>query len=206
MRYYLELAPIHGEPTYRFQSDRTWRKVSRGEALRETDYTTPNAWEILELQRRDQVLTIDGQNHHVERSGGEFFETRNDLYYNTVLSRSGETPRPSFDQMMEVIGKADDRYANRLVLKVNGKFEVRNCERDEDTFRDPSVVVRHESWSGGGGYVGAKAASDPDYYKRDFTDSMSAWKHHLKSGKCNVYCDLHTDEKLEDIEKELAAL
>lgn len=206
MRYYLELAPLHRDPIYRLQADRTWRKVDHLEPLRESDYTTPHASDIIHLRQPDQLVTLEGKEHHISPPHTNGFDALKAFYFTAYVSRDGETPRPSFDQMLEAISKGDDRYSNRLILNVNGTFEVRRCDLDEDTFRDPSVVVRHESFQAGGGYVGPKAGADSVYFKPWFTDSLDAWRHHLKTGQCNVYSDIHTDSKLEDIEKEIASI
>lgn len=203
MLFYLQISPIVNDPIFRLQTDGTWRKVEHLEPLKPSDYTTPNPDDIIALRRSNLRLRIDEEEWKVDFTRGSALDGMTEMYYTAYLSRTGNVPIPRFEQLMEVISSGDDHKGNRLVMNVNGFFELRFTDEDGRTFKDPSVVVRHESFQARGGYVGKKAGRDVRFYLPWYADSLEAWLHHLKTGQCNVYSNSHTDVKLEDLEKEL---
>ena len=203
MMYYLQLSPQHNDPIFRLQTDHTWRRVEHLEPLQDGDYSTADPEDIIALQHVDTKLTIDEKVWNVEPTQGSALEGMMALWYTAYLSRSGSVPVPKLEQLLETISGGDDRRGNRLVMNVNGSFELRSFDADERTYKDPSVVIRHESFQARGGYVGKKAGKDVRYYLPWFTDSLDAWVHHLSLCQCNVYSGTHTEAKLEDIEMQL---
>lgn len=203
MLYQLQLSSLLHDPIFRLQSDHSWRRVEYLETTQAGDYTTANPEDIIALQHSDRELRINEKTWRIEPSESNAYEGFKALWYRAYLIRSGAVPIPDFEQLLETIANGDDKRGNRLVLNVSGLFELRSFDEDERTYKDPSVVVLHESFQARGGFVGKKAAMDVNYYMPWYTDSMEAWLHHLKTGKCNAYCDTHTDAKLEDIEKAL---
>lgn len=204
--YYLELSsPFHAS-TYRLQRDKTWRNTGQDESITESDLTTPDSNEIVNLREDDIDLMIDGQQWRISPTGVSAYDSIGSLHYDAYIIRTEKPRRPSFGQMIEVIASADDSDDNRLVLLVTGLFAVRDFKDGGLVHKDPSVAVRHSSIGAGLGYFGPEAAKDLGYFRRWFNESMVAWIHHLRSGECNLYANNFGPRRPEEIEQELEEL
>ena len=110
---------------------------------------------------------------------------------------------PSKEQYIEVIRNGDDSIDKKVVLHLNGIFEV----VANDHFNiDSEYVGRSESLDAGNGYVGVAASEDADYIDRSYAMFLKAWIHFIKHGTRKVYLDLYPTESIEQLLKELENL
>jgi len=90
---------------------------------------------------------------------------------------------PSIEQLKTVNANGADNAINLLVLKTNGKFELKVISGQspaQTNFKD--VVARYETFAPGTGYVGNAASEDEHLIRNAFNSLMECWEVYKKNG------------------------
>jgi hypothetical protein len=190
--------------SYRLQNDGTWRKLEKDYALIEGDFKTSNPSEVTKRTPYGTEIEIEGTLYKISPTTGEFGE---------ILSGNSRAYRHNFpdvmlskEQLRAVIATGDDEQTNSLILNLQGQFELRQRPPFDIHKNDPTVVIRHETFSAGNDYVGAEAAQDDDHIDRLFLSSLQGWLIHLKTGKTQDYSNLPCRRSYEQLREEIELL
>ena len=84
----------------------------------------------------------------------------------------------TIEKFRSIIANGDDRRHNQLRIDKNGEVYL-SCEYVGAVNID-GVQFRYETLRAYNGYVGPKAASDPDYIKKEYEDVVYGWQHGAK--------------------------
>jgi len=128
------------------------------------------------------------------------------LYHSSCVFRRDYPEEPILEQLKSTIAAGDDSVNNCLILNVHGKFELKQSPPFNQLINDPSIVVRHETFICGNGYVGPEAAAHDTLMHDLFVSSLEHWKNHLKYHTTQEYSDTHSSKTLKQIQKELEEL
>lgn len=204
MLFTLELdGPINA----RLQIDASWRILSEDKSLLDSDYTTENIVEIKTKSRKELSFEFEGQDVKV----GSYSLEQNhilagsiNLFYTSRVFRKSFPNGPNYNQLIQAISCGEDTRNNTLILNVNGLFELRGDLKDGFTDNDPSIIVRHEAFLAGNGYVGLKALQGKKDWLEDlYGTSLKYWKDHLITHRTQEYSDYPIDFNLEDARRDL---
>jgi len=169
---------------YRLQNDGSWRECSEDKKLRETDFTCNDPAEVTQRSIAPETLEIDGKTYDIDPHR---WPTKHDqLHHASTLFRRDYPDEPSIDQLRQIIAQGDDAVSNVLILNVYGQFELRQSPPFNQLLNDPSIIVRHETFVAGNGYVGPEATEDEQHIRELFVDSLEYWKNRERHG-CQAY-------------------
>lgn len=95
---------------------------------------------------------------------------------------------PNFNQLQQTIAQGDDSINNRLILNVNGDFELRpfNDATDDYNFQRLNYVTRWETFDAGNDYVGIDASNDQRLLDGIMDWANKAWAEHQASGQTKI--------------------
>ena len=204
MLYILE-GRIHHGGTFRLQKDGSWREISRGDPLLDSDYTTDDPQTICGL-RHNHTVTIGGESLEVNPPLGVrlIADSGKVFFYTPRVLRKDYPPLPNIDQLREVIEAGNDNADNCLVLKVDASFELIQLNEDFQ-IDDPRFVAKLEFFTAHNGYVGPEASANSELIREHYNTLLECWKEHLKTGEINMEADtpptLSTGELIEEISK-----
>ena len=195
MEFYLELS--NGSKTFRLQKDKSWRDVKSAELL-PTDFLSSDAKEIIQLQKSNIVINIEGENWQIKPEDGNFGED-NILYYDVFVVRKNFSKLPSKEQLIALIEQGNDKINNSLIVNIEGVFELRDFYTLNISIDDPTIAGRNETFSAGNDYVGRAAASDNKYIDELYLNCLSMWVDHLESGCTNLYQGDSRPQSIDDL-------
>jgi hypothetical protein len=152
------------------------------------------------------MLEINGTVYEVAPDQIEVFGDKKYLSYSSSVFRRIYPKEPTFAQLKSTIASGDDSTHNCLILNVQGNFELRQSPPFNQLINDPSIVVRHETFICGNGYVGPEAAAFDKLMDDLFVSSLEHWKDHLKYHITQEYSDTNTSKTLKQIKGELEDL
>jgi len=204
MLYILE-GWIHHGGTFRLQKDGSWREISRGDPLLDSDYTTDDPQTIFGL-RHNHTVTIGGESLEVNPSLGVHLiaDSGKVFFYAPRVLRKDYPPLPNIDQLREVIKAGNDNADNCLILKVDASFELIQLNEDFQ-IDDPRFVAKLEFFIAHNGYVGSEASANSELIREHYNTLLECWKEHLITGEINMEADtpptLSTGELIEEISK-----
>jgi len=200
MKFYIELTDDIS--TFRLQSDLSWRKIETRD-IQDIDFLTPDVYELIKIQEVNGQIKLNNKNWKLNPTSSLFGEKQK-LNYRIFTIRCIKPPIPSRDQLISVIAQGDDRINNSLILNVHGLFELRDFYTLNLSFKDPTIVLRNETFSAGNGYVGKDAAKDANLIKGLYAVSLYHWLIHLQNGLTNMYSDtIMTDKPINELIKEI---
>ena len=192
-------------PLYRLQKDDSWRALKGDITPRETDFTAHSPSKMMAIPVPRGKMAFDGKTYKVNASSFSMAETPSLLFGAYRIFRHAFPKEPSRDQLEQVIASGDDSRSNVLVLNIYGDFELREFVHDLD--RDPSIVVRHECFAAGNGYVGYRASRSTNLIDHHYESSMDHWVAHLLSHRLGTFSGETSPEKpLAAILEELDAI
>jgi len=187
---------------YRLLKDRKWRKLLKDVRLQESDFRTTDASVVIrDSPPRDSSIVLDGVTYKVNPTVASLAD--NVLSSASSVIRAKFPAVPQLDQLRQAIRNGDDSQTNALVLNAQGSFELRPRPPYNISLNDPTVVVRHETFIAGNGYVGAEAAKHAQFIDEIYATSIDAWIAHLKTGKTQVYSELPSRRSVADLLSEL---
>lgn len=191
--------------SFRLQKERSWREYDRDTKLQESDFTCTNASDVIVHSNDKSDLEIDGKTYDIEP---EFinFGDMNHLSYSSSVFRQTYPKEPTLEQQKSIIASGDDSTNNCLILNVHGDFELRQAPPFNQLINDPSIVVRHETFVRGNGYVGPEAAAHDKLMHDLFVSSLKYWKDHLIYHTTHAYSGEPTRKTLKQIQAELQEL
>jgi hypothetical protein len=101
---------------------------------------------------------------------------------------------PTLDQLRQLFAEADDEAGHHsLWIDKSGTVHLSQIPEELTPvgFEDatPSMQVRFESFTAGGGYVGPKAAADDKYMRETLADLVKAWSPPFEPGKIKYVDD-----------------
>lgn len=94
-------------------------------------------------------------------------------------------------QLINTIKNGDDSIDKRLILKVDGIFELvpYDSNEDEDAFLDLDYVARWETLDARNDYVGERAADDLELINDIYSDAEKAWSIFNSKGRKKMLID-----------------
>lgn len=188
---------------FRLQKDGEWRDCTRDHTvLKPTDFTTPSPSEIMGKSSRRGQMTINGRVYDVDP--GVWPSEHDPLHHSSSVFRKDYPGEPTQIQLRQVIAGGDDSHHNSLVLNVTGLFELRQSPPFDHLINDPTMVVRHETFVRGNGYVGRAAARHDRLIDDLYESSMEYWKNHLLNHSTQEYSDTPSTESMDQVRKALA--
>jgi hypothetical protein len=204
MLFTLDLQSV-GFSYRRLQKDETWRDITEDKSLKPSDFTSEMPSEITARSAKlGTTLEIDGTTYDIDPN--KWPTDHDQLSSSSSVFRKEWPAEPTIGQLKQTIEAGDDSKHNNLILNVEGKFVLRQSPPFNQLVNDPSIVVRHESFSAGNGYVGRKASQDAKYINDLFVSSLEHWRDHLIDHKTHEYSDEHATQTLHEIQQELQAL
>ena len=186
---------------YRLQKSGSWRALRDDLQLSGDDYTTMDPESVDSLTPKGTTLELEGTHYKVNPSEATLTDAvlgSASTCFRTVFPRV-----PSVDQLRQTIAAGDDSHMNVHVLNIDGLFELRQRPPFDITRNDPSVVVRHETFAAGNGYVGPQAARSRQLINDLYDSSIEAWLEHLRTGETQEFSDLPSEMSRQQV---LAAL
>lgn len=171
--------------SFRLQKDGSWRRLENNSLL-ESDFRTSDPAEVIRRTPHDREIEIENVSYTVNPPIARMGEALSGD--STVYRREFPKVIPDKGQLRAVIAAGDDNQFNSLILNVNGRFELRQRPEYNIFDNDPTVVVRHETFTPGNSYVGAEAARDAAQIDEWFYSSLKAWLYHLETGVTQEYC------------------
>lgn len=202
MKYYIQLESL--EKKYRLQKDRTWKHAASKEIL-ENDYLTTNSQELLDIQKIDSTITLEGKKYKLNPTSLKFPDIDgNDLDYSIYVSRSIKPKLPSKEQLISAICHGNDNVNNSVILNTDGNFETLPFDKIDLALKYPVIVARNTTFISGNDYIGKEASEDERLIDDIFNPSLECWLIHLETGKTNFFADemmrsRKTNEILEEI-------
>lgn len=104
--------------------------------------------------------------------------------------------RPNKEQYIEVIKNGDDSKDKRVILHLNGSFEMSYANNDPE--RDHrSYVGRSETLDSNNDYVGKNAAKDDNYINKSYAMFLEAWIKYKKDNVTGQYLELYPTKSVE---------
>jgi len=194
------------EPSFRLQKDESWRECTSDKKLKESDFTCTTASDVIKRSNNKGMLEINGTVYEIDPDQVDFFGGKKYLSYSSSVFRRICPKEPTLAQLKSIIASGDDSTDNCLILNAQGNFELRQSPPFNQLINDPSIVVRHESFVCGNGYVGPEAAAHDTLMHDLFVSSLEHWKNHLKYHTTQEYSDTHSSKTLKQIQKELEEL
>lgn len=107
---------------------------------------------------------------------------------------------PSKKQYIDVIRNGNDSIHKKVVLHLNGKFEI--VPNDKFDF-DSDYVGRSETLDAYNDYVGIEASKDQNYIDKSYAMFLKAWIRFIKNGVTKQYLDVYGSETIEDLLEEI---
>lgn len=109
---------------------------------------------------------------------------------------------PSKDQYIQTIKNGDDSVHKKVILNLDGKFEV---VKNSDFDIDSEYVGRSETLDAGNGYVGIAASEDNEYINSSYAMFLEGWLSHIKTGRKKMYLDVYPRKTPEQLLQEIEA-
>ncbi|MBU4525135.1 MAG: hypothetical protein KUA37_07495 [Desulfomicrobium sp.] len=186
---------------YRLQKDESWRNTAENQELMTNDFTTKRAYEITSRSYCKKTIKLEGITYDIDP---RMWPTNHEqLNFSSRVFRRLYPSEPTFEQLRETITLGNDSVSNVLILNVNGNFELRQKPPFNHLTNDPTIVIRHETYVAGNGYVGIDAGKDKKFIEDVLTMSIDYWVVHLKNHITQNYSDLHSTKSLEEIRNDL---
>jgi hypothetical protein len=199
MLFTLELEGIG--MSYRLQKDESWRNTTEEQEFMTSDFATESAYEITSRSYSENTIELEGIIYDIDP---RMWPTDHEqLHFTSRVFRRLYPSEPTFEQLIETITLGNDLVSNVLVLNVNGRFELRQSPPFNQLINDPTIVVRHETYVAGNGYVGLDAGKDKKFIEDELTMSLDFWVGHLKNHITQNYSDLNSAQSLEEIRNDL---
>ncbi|MEF8792998.1 hypothetical protein [Thiohalorhabdus sp.] len=173
-----------GTKAWRLQTDHSWRKARFAEALQEGDFVTPDPEEVRPwLTGR---LTKDWRGRVTwEAAPGRTTFAPGEISLHAIAHRSQPAPVPDREELRQVIAGTDTSARRTLCLHLNGRFLL--CRPEEPSpAGDPALAAYGDSLSGSA-YLGPEATEDDRYIAEQYRNFLSAWYHHLRTGRVGIY-------------------
>ena len=204
MLFTVELEYI--EPIFRLQKDESWREFTSDKKLQESDFTCTAASDVTKHSNNKGMLEINSTEYIIDPDQVEYPSEKKYLYHSSCVFRRDYPEKPILEQLKSTIAAGDDSVNNCLILNVHGKFELKQSPPFNQLINDPIIVVRHETFICGNGYVGPEAAAHDTLMHDLFVSSLEHWKNHLKYHTTQEYSDTHSSKTLKQIQKEMEEL
>lgn len=95
---------------------------------------------------------------------------------------------PNLVQLQQVIASGNDSINNRLILNLNGDFELYPFEtsRDDYNFQNLNYITRWDTFDSGNDYVGKNASNDLSFLNKLMEWANEAWDLHNKNGNVKI--------------------
>lgn len=95
---------------------------------------------------------------------------------------------PSIQQLISVIAAGDNSISNRLILKLDGRFELLPYETTEDAlaFDKLKYVTRWGTFDSGNDYVGTTDLQDTSHISSIMDWANTAWSRYQSTGKTKI--------------------
>lgn len=95
---------------------------------------------------------------------------------------------PNYNQLQHVIAQGNDTNYNRLVLNLNGDFELHlfNNAGDQIKFDQLNYVTRWETFDAGNDYVGFGASNDQKFLNSIMDWANEAWNMFQNTGQTKI--------------------
>ena len=174
--------------------------------LQESDFTCTAASDVTEHSNNKGMLEINGTMYEIDPNQVDLSSEKKYLCYSSSVFRQIYPEEPTLAQLKSTIALGDDSTHNCLILNVQGDFELRQSPPFNRLINDPSIVVRHETFVCGNGYVGPEAAAHDKLMHDLFVSSLEHWKNHLKYHITQEYSDTLESKTLKQIQEELKEL
>jgi len=191
---------------FRLEKNGSWRKCTRGISLQESDFICSTSSEVTERSATKGAIEINSTEYIIDPDQVEYPSEKKYLYHSSCVFRRDYPEEPILEQLKSTIAAGDDSVNNCLILNVHGKFELKQCPPFNQLINDPIIVLRHEAFICGNGYVGPEAAAHDTLMHDLFVSSLEHWKNHLKYHTTQEYSDTHSSKTLKQIQKELEEL
>ena len=191
---------------FRLQKNETWREYTSDDKLQESDFTCTTAADVTNRSNIKGMFEINGETYEVNPSLMELGSSKKYLNYSSSMFRQIYPEKPTLAQLKSTIASGDDSTNNCLILNVQGNFELKQAPPFNQLINDPSIVLRHETFTRDNDYVGSEAAADDELMRYLFTSSLEYWKKHLKYHTTHEYSDTRASKTLEQIQEELEEL
>jgi len=192
------------ETRFRLQQDETWRRLGTDWNLQSMDFRSGNPSTVIENTQGKSSIELEGIVYRIDPQSFNLSE-KNIAFYEFSTFRQTFPPIPSKDQLKQIIAAGDDSLDNYLVLNVHGQFELRQPSCSISPM-DPTVVVCHEMFWAGNGYVGPDAAVDNEHIDDYYRTSTKEWLIHLDIGNTRGGPDFFTSCTATEIEAELISI
>lgn len=202
IKFYIDIFHDY-ERKYRLREDGTYRQLDNDFSLISGDFVSENPVAIRNHIDVDTTIKINGGSYPLNPTSGTLGEV--DRFHTYVYVKREVKPElPSLEQLTQVIESGDDRRSNILILNVLGKFELRDM-RSMD-YRDPTIILRYESFIAGNGYIGSEAAKDENFIHSLYSTALEEWRDHLKTGRVNHYRDDFSQKNVGDLKSEIGQI
>jgi len=95
---------------------------------------------------------------------------------------------PTRQQLVNEIKEGNDNFNNRLILKLNGEFEIVPFHTSEDAqnFELLEYVTRWETFDAGNDYVGIEASKDNGLIEEIMNWAECAWREYKVTGEIKI--------------------
>jgi hypothetical protein len=204
MIFTIELEDI--EECFRLQKNESWRECISDKSLKESDFISNTASDVIKRSNYKGMLEINGILYEINPDQVNVFSGKKYLDYSSSVFRQIFPKEPTLAQLKSTIASGDDSTNNCLILNIQGNFELIQSPPFNQLINDPSIVVRHETFICGNGYVGPEAAAHDTLMHDLFVSSLEHWKDHLQYHITQEYSDIHSIKTLKQIQKELKEL
>lgn len=95
---------------------------------------------------------------------------------------------PNLNQLQQVIALGNDSINNRLILKLNGDFDLHpfDTQQDDYNFQNLNYITRWETFDSGNDYVGIAASKDLSFLNGIMEWANEAWNLYQQSGNTKI--------------------
>lgn len=144
----------HADDTHlRLQKDGTWVRCPQPYRLLPGDYTSTDRKEIIDFQKSDRPIMLDGHHRLVFPTGKYHTDEDMDLYYDLYGFHDTFPINPSKQQLDALFAGPRSSEQRALVLKTDGLFYLVDEEILYTLENDPELVVMFNMPEGNADYA-----------------------------------------------------
>lgn len=206
MFYCLNLASTFDN--FRLKKDGSWKRYEGPKLVSEDDFVTSDPNQIIALQKQDFTLELAGKQYLVEPATWSPARI-NQMSYQCFGYHTEFPILPTRSQFDATLVSGDDNERNRLVLRIDGKFDLLSGRSVFLGKNELQLVSYLSAFGPEGGYVGPNSVTK-DYTQANevtFNEFMVCWIKHLKQGTMAQYIDDYNIKLTsEEIQHELKVL
>ncbi len=196
MRFTLDVELSITREIFRYQLDRTWRKLQdKNLRLQPRDFVYQDYISLLidrEAMKGQGSIKLDGYPLTFAEEGRPIAikEISGSPHFVSRVHRTEKPRQFTREELVKVIRKGDDSRHNVLVIGLDGKFLLGSqvymiAARRQDI----PVAVRHEMFCADNGYVGPEAAEDQKHINQTYLASLEGWYNHIFTGRLDMFMD-----------------